>query len=153
MQARIFNLALFALLLTAGCASQPPSPELVSALQAEFASARVVADTDCIFSGPVKNEFRAYRHFGLCLYSDTQLRLYYGGTQPKLAYSWPIGAIKAYALHRSIFTLVTDAGNFGMVVDNAPGFVAALRARGVRENAKLPEFSSKDPAPWNWFWW
>ncbi len=139
-----------ALLLTAGCASQLPSAADVAALRAEFAAPRVVVDTDCIFSGPVKDEFIAYRRFGLCLFSDTQLRLYYRGKKPTLAFAWPVGAIKAYALHTDVFTFVTDAGNFGLVIKDAPGFVAVLRAQGVPENAKLPEFSSKDPAPWSW---
>lgn len=145
----IFITSLFSLLLTAGCASQPPSTEVVAALKAEFAAPTVV-DTDCIFSKPVENEFIANRYFGLCLFSDAQLRLYYRGTKPTLAFSWPIGAIKAYALHGNIFTVVTDAGNFGLVIKDASRFIAALRAQGVPENAKLPVFSSKDPALWNW---
>ena len=56
-------------------------------------------------------------------------------------------AIKAYALHTDVFTVVTDAGNFGLVVQDATGFIAALRAQGVPENAKLPEFSAM-PMPW-----
>ncbi len=141
---------LFSLLLAAGCASQPPSPEAVAALKAEFAAPTVKVDTDCIFSRPVKNEFMAYRHFGLCLFSDAELRFYYRGEKPTLAFSSPVGAIKAYALHGKVFTVVTNAGNFGLVINDAPGLIAALRAQGVPENANLPEFSSRDPAPWFW---
>jgi len=147
---RLFLTSMCALLLTAGCASQAPSPEAVAELQAAFAAPRVVVDTDCIFSGPVKNAFVAYRHFGLCLFSDNALRFYYRGEKPALAFAWPVGALKAYALHGNIFTVVTDAGNFGLVIKDTPGLVAVLRAQGVPENATLPEFSSKDPVPWSW---
>ena len=147
---RCFGAALLSLLLTTGCASRPPSVEVVAALRAEFAAAKVVVDTDCIFSGPVKNEFIAYRHFGFCLYSDTQLRFYFRGDKPILAYAWTVASIKAYALHTNVFTVVTDAGNFGLVIEDAPGLIAVLRARGVPEDVGLPVFSSKDPVPWNW---
>ena len=146
---QILVTSLCALLLT-GCAHQPPSAEAVAALTAEFAETRVVADTDCIFSAPVKNEFIAYRLYGLCLFSDTQLRLYHGGDKPALAFAWPIGAIKAYAFHADTFTIVTGAGNFGLVVKDAAGLIEVLRAQGVPENANLPVFSAKDPAPFNW---
>jgi len=147
---KILVTSLFPLLLAAGCASQPPSAEAVAALTAELAAPKVAVDTDCIFSAPVKNAFIAYRHFGLCLFSGTQLRLYYRGQKPALAFDWRLAAIKSYALHGKVFTLVTDAGNFGLVVEDAPGLVAALRAQRVSENPKLPEFRSKDLAPWFW---
>lgn len=146
----IFISSMCLLLLTTGCATEAPSAAVVAALKAEFAAPQVVVDADCIFSEPVKEEFIAYRHFGLCLFSDSQLRLYHGGNKPALAFAWPIDTIKAYAYHTNIFTVVTDAGNFGLVVKDAPELIAVLRARGVREDAKLPVFSSKDPAPWNW---
>jgi len=142
--------AVCVLTLAAGCSRQPPSPATISALSAEFNAARVVVDTDCIFSAPVKNEFIAYRLFGICIFSDTQLRVYYGGEKPALAFAWPIAAIKSYAFHTDTFTLVTDAGNFGLVVKDAPGFLAVLRARGVREDSGLPLFRAKDPSPFNW---
>jgi len=145
-----FSLALCVLTLAAGCGRQPPSPATISALSAEFNAARVVVDSDCIFSEPVKNEFVAYRRFGLCLFSDTQLRLYYGGEKPAIAFPWPVSAIKSYAYHTDTFTLVTDAGNFGLVLKDAPGFIAVLRAHGVPEDGKLPLFRAKDPSPFNW---
>jgi len=143
-------LGLCALTLIAGCARQPPSPATISALSAEFNAARVVVDSDCIFSAPVKNEFIAYRLFGLCLFSGTQLRLYNGGEKPAMAFAWPVAAIKSYAFHSDTFTLVTDAGNFGLVLKDAPGFIAVLRAQGVPEDSKLPLFRAKDPSPFNW---
>jgi len=141
---------LCALSLVAGCSQQPPSPATISALSAEFNSARVVVDSDCIFSAPVKNKFVAYRVFGLCLFSDSQLRLYYGGEKPALAFAWSIADIKSYAFYTDTFILVTDAGNFGLVVKDAPGFVAVLQEHRVPEDGKLPQFRAKDPSPFNW---
>ena len=143
-------LALCALILVAGCAPQPPSPATISALSADFNAARVVVDTDCIFSAPVKNSFIAYRKFGLCLFSDSQLRLYYGGDKPSLAYSWPIASIISYAFYTDTFVLVTDAGNFGLVVKDAPSFIAVLQKQRVPQDNKLPQFRAKDPSPFAW---
>lgn len=143
-------LALTALSFAAACARQPPSPATISALSAEFNAAPVVVDSDCIFSAPVKSEFIAYRLFGLCLFSAAQLRLYYGGDKPALAFAWPMAAIKSYAFHGDTFTLVTDAGNFGLVVKDAPGLIAALRAQRVPEDSKLPLFRAKDSSPFSW---
>lgn len=143
-------LALCALVLAGACARLPPSPATVAALSAEFGSEPVVADGDCIFSAPVRSEFIAYRLFGLCFFSATQLRLYYGGEKPALAFAWPLAAIKSYALHGDTFTLVTAAGNFGLVVRDASGLVSALRARGVPEDKRLPPFRAKDPSPFHW---
>ncbi len=138
------------LTLLTGCALQPPSAAVIAALTAEFNAPRVVVDSDCIFSAPVRDDFIAYRLFGLCLFSDTQLRLYYGGEKPAQAFAWPVGAIKSYAYHTDTFTLVTDAGNFGLVIKDAAGLIAVLRAHGVTENAKLPVFRSKDQVRFNW---
>ena len=147
------HLLITSLLLLAGCAGQAPSPEALAALRSEFASPSVAVDIDCIFSGPVKNEYRAYRHFGLCLFSDKELRLYFRGEQPKLAYAWSLGKMRSYALHGNIFTVVADAGNFGLVVKERAALAAALRSQGVHEDTGLPEFSSKDLAPWYPFSW
>ena len=146
----ILCISLCSLLLMTGCANQPPSAAVVAALKAEFTTPQVVVDTDCIFSAPVNDAFIAYRHFGLCLFNDTELRLYYCGNGPSLAFTWSINAFKAYAIHGNIFPVVTGAGDFGLVVNDAPGLVAVLRAHGVPENAMLPVFSFKDPAPWRW---
>ena len=62
---RFLITAFFSLLFTTGGASQPPSAAVVTALQAALAAPRVVVDTDCILSGPVKDDFIAYRRFGV----------------------------------------------------------------------------------------
>ena len=144
------NLHLWVLLLLCACAGQQPSSTTLAAMRAEFAGGTAVVDTDCIFSAPVKNDFIAYRIMGLCLFSDKQLRLYYGGEKPALAFAWPLTSIKSYAFHGDTFSLVTDTGNFGLVLKDAPGLIAALRARGVPENNELPLFRAKDPSPFNW---
>lgn len=144
------TLYLGALLLAAACAPQPPSAASVAALTAEFAAPRVAVDTDCIFSAPVRGEFIAHRLFGWCLFSDSQLRLYYGGERPQLAFAWALTSLKAYALHEDTFTLVTTAGNFGLVLKDRAAFRAALQQAGGVEDPALPLFRAKDPSPFNW---
>ena len=142
---------LCALSLIAGCASEPPSGATIAALSAEFNTPKVIADNDCMFSAPVRNAYVAHRLYGLCLFSDSQLRLYYGGKKPPLAFAWPITDIKSWALHTDIFTVVTEAGNFGLVLKDTAGFIAVLRAHNVPENDKLPEYRAKDTIPtFNW---
>lgn len=138
------------LTLAAGCASRPPSAAALSSLKAELGGRNVVADTACIFSAPVVNAFIGHRHFGVCLFNDSKLRLYDGTEPPKLAFEWPVSAIKAYAFHTDTFTLITSQGNFGLVVDNSTKLIEVLRAHRVPENSKLPVFGAKDPAPWSW---
>ena len=133
----------------AGCAHQIPATE-IAALSAEFHETPVVVDNDCIFSAPTTGKYAAYRIFGLCMFSDTRLRLYYGGDKPSLAFSWPVTAIKSWAFHTDTFTLVTEAGNFGMVLKDPAAFIAVLRAHGVPENGELPLFRAKDPSPFDW---
>jgi len=137
------------LALGTGCARQIPATA-ITALSAEFNAPQVAVDSDCIFSVPIPKEYIAYRISGLCLFSDTQLRLYYGGEKPLLAFAWPITAIKSWAFHTDTFTVVTEAGNFGLVLKDAAAFIAVLRAHGVPENDKLPLFRAKDPSPFNW---
>ena len=119
-------------------------------MSAEFHAPTVVVDTDCIFSAPRPNEYKAYRISGLCMFSDTQLRLYYGGKDPSLAYTWQLAAIKSWVLHNDTFTLVTEAGNVGLVIKDADTFAAELRKHGVPENDKLPLYRAKDPSPFLW---
>jgi len=140
-------LALCALTLIAGCASEPPSGATIAALSKDFDAPKVIADNDCMFSAPVRNAYAAQRLYGFCLFSDSQLRLYYAGKKPPLAFAWPIADIKSWALHTDIFTVVTEAGNFGLVLKDTAGFVAVLRAHNVPENDKLPEYRAKDALP------
>ena len=144
------GLALCALTLVAGCASEPPSGATIAALSSEFDTPKVTADKDCLFSPPVRNAYVANRLNGLCLFNDSQLRLYYGGKKASLAYAWPITDIKSWALHSDIFTVVTDSGNFGMVIKDRAGFIAVLRAHNVPENQLLPEYRAKDSVPSSW---
>ena len=139
-----------ALMSVVGCASEPPSAAAIAALRTDFDSPKVVADNDCMFSAPVRNAYIAYRLNGLCLFSDSQLRLYYAGNWPPLAFAWPITDIKSWALHGDIFTVVTEGGNFGLVLKDRAGFIAVLRAHNVPENEKLPEYRAKDTAPFSW---
>ena len=118
------------LALGGGCAS-PLAPATLAALRAELQAPQAVADGDCIFSAPIPGDYIAYRLFGLCLFSATRLRLYYGGEKPVLAYDWPIAAIKSWALHGDTFTVATDAGNFGLVLKERAAFIAVLRAQGI----------------------
>lgn len=143
-------LTLGALALIAGCASEPPSGATIAALSAEFDTPKVVVDNDCLFSAPVRNAYIANRLNGVCLFDDSQLRLYYGGKKPPLAFAWPITDIKSWALHTDIFTVVTEAGNFGLVLKDTAGFVAVLRAHNVPENNKLPEYRARDSVPSSW---
>ena len=141
---------LCALMLATGCASRPPSAEVMNSLKKGLGGGNVVADTTCIFSAPVVNAFTAYRQFGVCLFNDSKLHLYYGNEAPKLAFEWPISAIKAYAFHTDTFTLITSQGNVGLVVNNPTKLMEVLHAHGVPEDSKLPIFGAKDPAPWSW---
>lgn len=134
--------------LGTGCARQVPAVA-IAALSAEFNAPQMV-DSDCIFSEPTPNKYIAYRIHGLCLFSDTQLRLYYGGEKPSLAFAWPITAIKSWAFHTDTFTVVTESGNFGLVLENAAAFITVLRTHDVPENDKLPLFRAKDPSPFHW---
>jgi hypothetical protein len=144
---------LFTLMFTlqlSGCASQSPTAADVATLTAEFNATNVTVDKDCIYSAPAYDKFIANRLFGLCIFSDTQLNLYYGGAKPSLAFGWRIGAIKAYAFHTDTFTVVTDEGNFGLVVKDADRLIKALRAQGVPENVKLPVFRTNDETLFHW---
>jgi hypothetical protein len=136
--------------IISGCVNLQPSKADLATLTSEFKDANVVVDTDCIFSAPVYNKFIAYRHFGLCLFGDTRLNLYHAGKKPSLAYAWQVGAIKSYAFHIDTFTLVTDKGNFGLVVRDSDKFIAVLHARGIPENTRLPVFRTSDEAPSHW---
>jgi hypothetical protein len=142
-----FLAVLCSLTLIAGCAGQPPSAATIAALRTEPHMTKAVVDSDCMYSVPVRNQYIAYRLNGLCLFSDSELRLYYGGEKPPLAFALPITAIKSWAFHPDIFTVVTEAGNFGLVLKDSAGFVAVLRAHGIPENDKLPVFRAKDPSP------
>lgn len=137
------------LVFVTGCARQVPATT-IAALSAEFHAPQVAVDSDCIFSAPTPNKFIAYRIYGLCLFSDTQLRLYYGGEKPELAFAWPINAIKSWALHGDTFTMATESGNFGLVLGDSAAFIAVLRMHGVPEDDKLPLFRAKDTSPFNW---
>lgn len=136
--------------LLAGCANAPPSAATMAALRTDFDTPKVVADNDCMFSAPKRNAYIADRLNGLCLFSDSQLRLYYGGKTTPLAFAWPIADIKAWALHSDVFTVVTESGNFGLVLKDAAAFVAVLRAHKIQEDDKLPEYRARDTQPSSW---
>lgn len=135
--------------LGAGCVHRVPTAA-IAALSAEFHAPQVIVDSNCIFSAPTPHKYIAYRIQGLCLFSDTQLRLYYGGEKPELAFAWPITAIKSWALHGDTFTMVTESGNFGLVLKDSPAFIGVLRMHGVYEDNNLPLFRAKDTSPFNW---
>ena len=147
---RFLYCAACTLLLSAGCARQMQSPETIAALSAELRAPKVAVDSDCIFSAPMPGQYIAYRIFGLCMFSGAELRLYHGGAKPALAYSWPVTALKSWAFHGDTFTIVTEVGNFGLVLKDASAFIAVLRANRVPENDKLPIYRARDTSPFNW---
>jgi hypothetical protein len=139
-------------IVLAGCASTSPSPETIATLTHQFAPATstLTIDSDCIFSAPVRNSFKGSRQFGMCMFNEAELRLFSDGIKPSLKSAWPIKSIKSYVLHDDTFTVVTDQGNFGLVVKESGKLAAIFQRNRIRENSKLPVFESNDPAPWAW---
>jgi hypothetical protein len=136
----------------AGCATPRSSPETIAALARQFTpdSSSLSIDSDCIFSAPVRNSFKGSRQFGLCMFSEFELRLFSSGETPKLKSIWAMKSIKSYGLHDDTFTVVTDQGNFGLVVKERGKLAEIFQRNRIRENSKLPVFESSDAAPWSW---
>ncbi len=84
------------------------------------------------------------------MFNEAELRLFSDGDKPSLRSAWTMKSIKSYRLHDDTFTVVTDQGNFGLVVKESSKLAAILQKNRIRENSKLPVFESNDPAPWSW---
>ena len=113
----------------------------------------VVVQSNCIYSIPAKNVFTAYKRFGFCLVTNEALRIYKDDKKASLAFESPISSIQEYSFHTDTFTLVTTAGNFGLVLDDSvkdsAKFIGTMQSRGVAENRRLPEFKAKDAGPYS----
>jgi hypothetical protein len=136
----------------AGCATPRSSPETIAALSRQFTPdvSSLSIDSDCIFSAPVRNSFKGSRQFGTCMFNEAELRLFSDGNKPSLKSAWVMKSIKSYRLHDDTFTVVTDQGNFGLVVKEHGKLAEIFKRNRIRENSKLPVFESNDPAPWSW---
>ena len=88
-----------------------------------------------------------------CLVTNEALRIYKDDKKASLAFESPISSIQEYSFHTDTFTLVTTAGNFGLVLDDSvkdsAKFIGTMQSRGVAENRRLPEFKAKDAGPYS----